>query len=88
VNGDAKPEAENIGRPKVYKGITKDQWRMVGFHIAILFHLGLALELISIISQIWSFLTTISSDLSDYDSDSGWPTLLDEFVAWKRAKLT
>jgi len=59
VNGDDKEEGQKP--PKVYKGITKDQWQMT-----------------------WNFVSTVRSDLSDYDEDGGWPTLFDELVAWKK----
>ncbi|KAF8321533.1 DUF298-domain-containing protein [Clavulina sp. PMI_390] len=57
------PDREEGQPPKMYKGVTKDQWSMT-----------------------WQLVTTVKPDLSDYDTDGGWPTLFDEFVAWKKAQ--
>ncbi|KAF9009457.1 DUF298-domain-containing protein [Cyathus striatus] len=39
-------------------------------------------------SMMLEFCQTIKPDLQDYETDGAWPTLLDDFVAWKKAKMT
>ncbi|KAF7970662.1 hypothetical protein HWV62_44985 [Athelia sp. TMB] len=38
-------------------------------------------------SMMLEFCQTVSSNLDNYEADGAWPTLLDEFVAWQKAKL-
>jgi len=33
------------------------------------------------------FVQTVKPSLEDYEADGAWPTLLDDFVTWKKAKL-
>jgi len=35
-------------------------------------------------TMMLEFCETVKPDLQDYEADSAWPTLLDEFVAWKK----
>ncbi|KIK63523.1 hypothetical protein GYMLUDRAFT_440443 [Collybiopsis luxurians FD-317 M1] len=37
-------------------------------------------------TMMLEFCRTVRPDLQDYESDGAWPTLLDDFVAWKKAK--
>jgi len=37
-------------------------------------------------SMMLEFCETVKPDLQDYEADGAWPTLLDDFVAWKKAK--
>ncbi|KIP02640.1 hypothetical protein PHLGIDRAFT_111877 [Phlebiopsis gigantea 11061_1 CR5-6] len=39
-------------------------------------------------SMVLEFCRTVSLDLHDYEVDGAWPTLLDEFVTWKKSKST
>ncbi|OCH85216.1 DUF298-domain-containing protein [Obba rivulosa] len=40
--------------------------------------------------DLWSmtleFCMTVNADLSNYDADGAWPSMLDDFVAWKKSK--
>jgi len=38
-------------------------------------------------SMMLEFCRTVKPTLQDYEADGAWPTLLDDFVAWKKAKL-
>ncbi|KAJ7349120.1 potentiating neddylation domain-containing protein [Mycena albidolilacea] len=38
-------------------------------------------------SMMLEFCRTVEPSLQDYEADGAWPTLLDDFVAWKKAKL-
>ncbi|KAJ7915515.1 potentiating neddylation domain-containing protein, partial [Mycena leptocephala] len=38
-------------------------------------------------SMMLEFCRTVKPTLHDYEADGAWPTLLDDFVAWKKAKL-
>ncbi|KLO18819.1 DUF298-domain-containing protein [Schizopora paradoxa] len=38
-------------------------------------------------SMTYEFCRTVKPNLEGYDSDGAWPTLLDDFVTWKKAKL-
>ncbi|KAH7927071.1 DUF298-domain-containing protein [Leucogyrophana mollusca] len=39
--------------------------------------------------DLWSmFCRTVDRSLKDYEADGAWPTLLDDFVAWRRGKMT
>lgn len=37
-------------------------------------------------SMTYEFCRTVKPNLDGYDSDGAWPTLLDDFVTWKKAK--
>jgi len=37
-------------------------------------------------NMMLEFCQTVSANLDDYEADGAWPTLLDEFVAWQKAK--
>ncbi|TFK72145.1 DUF298-domain-containing protein [Pluteus cervinus] len=37
-------------------------------------------------TMMLEFCTTVQPSLTDYESDGAWPTLLDDFVTWKRDK--
>ncbi|KAG5728352.1 DCN1-like protein 5 [Termitomyces sp. T112] len=37
-------------------------------------------------SMMLEFCDTVNPNLSDYESDEAWPTLLDNFVAWKKGQ--
>jgi len=37
-------------------------------------------------SMMLEFCRTVKPTLQDYEADGAWPTLLDDFVAWKKAK--
>ncbi|KAF7323234.1 Defective in cullin neddylation protein [Mycena chlorophos] len=39
-------------------------------------------------SMMLEFCTTVKPTLEDYEADGAWPTLLDDFVAWKKEKAT
>lgn len=65
MNGDDKEEDDRP--PKMYKGVTKDQWQMVSRDIRTFFTLFTQSHLNN--SQAWSFVTTVKPDLSDYDAD-------------------
>ncbi|KAJ4475783.1 DUF298-domain-containing protein [Lentinula aciculospora] len=39
-------------------------------------------------TMMLEFCETVKPDLQDYESDGAWPTLLDDFVEWKKAKVT
>jgi len=34
------------------------------------------------------FCQTVKPDLEDYEADGAWPTLLDDFVTWKKGKMS
>jgi len=38
-------------------------------------------------SMMLEFCRTVNPTLQDYEADGAWPTLLDDFVAWKKASL-
>ncbi|PIL30541.1 hypothetical protein GSI_07241 [Ganoderma sinense ZZ0214-1] len=38
-------------------------------------------------NMVLEFSRSIQPDLSTYEADGAWPTMLDDFVAWKKAKL-
>ncbi|KAJ6500578.1 Cullin binding-domain-containing protein [Mycena sanguinolenta] len=38
-------------------------------------------------SMMLEFCRTVQPSLHDYEADGAWPTLLDDFVAWKKAKV-
>ncbi|KAG6332414.1 hypothetical protein ID866_6674 [Astraeus odoratus] len=38
-------------------------------------------------SMVYEFCRTVNPDLSNYEMDGAWPTMLDDFVSWKRAKV-
>ncbi|KAJ7273091.1 DUF298-domain-containing protein [Mycena rebaudengoi] len=38
-------------------------------------------------SMMLEFCRTVNPNLQDYEADGAWPTLLDDFVAWKKSKL-
>ncbi|KAF7294705.1 Defective in cullin neddylation protein [Mycena indigotica] len=38
-------------------------------------------------SMMLEFCRTIKPSLQDYEADGAWPTLLDDFVAWKKEKM-
>jgi len=38
-------------------------------------------------SMTYEFCRTVKPNLEGYDSDGAWPTLLDDFVTWKKAKI-
>ncbi|EJF62622.1 Cullin binding-domain-containing protein [Dichomitus squalens] len=38
-------------------------------------------------NMVLEFSRTIQPDLSNYEADGAWPTLLDDFAAWKKAKV-
>ncbi|KAJ6598023.1 hypothetical protein B0H10DRAFT_735461 [Mycena sp. CBHHK59/15] len=37
-------------------------------------------------SMMLEFCSTVNPTLQDYEADGAWPTLLDDFVAWKKDK--
>ncbi|KZT52457.1 hypothetical protein CALCODRAFT_88928 [Calocera cornea HHB12733] len=37
-------------------------------------------------SMVFDFCTTVDEELEGYDEDEAWPTLIDEFVLWKKAR--
>jgi len=37
-------------------------------------------------SMVLEFCETVSPDLANFEADGAWPTMIDEFVEWKRAK--
>jgi len=37
--------------------------------------------------NFFEFCEAVSPDLSNFDENSAWPVLLDEYVAWRREKL-
>jgi len=37
-------------------------------------------------NMMLEFCQTVDTNLQGYDSDSAWPTLLDDFVIWKKSK--
>jgi len=37
-------------------------------------------------SMMLEFCQSVNPNLEDYETDGAWPTLLDDFVAWKRSK--
>ncbi|KAJ3981805.1 Cullin binding-domain-containing protein [Lentinula detonsa] len=37
-------------------------------------------------TMMFEFCETVKPDMQDYETDGAWPTLLDDFVAWKKAK--
>eukprot|EP01104_Vermistella_antarctica_P017537 TRINITY_DN6225_c0_g2_i1.p1 TRINITY_DN6225_c0_g2~~TRINITY_DN6225_c0_g2_i1.p1 ORF type:complete len:284 (+),score=69.72 TRINITY_DN6225_c0_g2_i1:346-1197(+) len=39
-------------------------------------------------SVFYEFAHTITSDMSNYDENSAWPVLLDEFVEWSKNRMT
>ncbi|KAJ3928195.1 MAG: DUF298-domain-containing protein [Lentinula lateritia] len=39
-------------------------------------------------TMMLEFCETVKVDLQDYESDGAWPTLLDDFVMWKKARST
>ncbi|PSR81922.1 hypothetical protein PHLCEN_2v6217 [Hermanssonia centrifuga] len=36
--------------------------------------------------MVFEFCQTVSPTLEDYEADGAWPTMLDDFVAWKKGK--
>ncbi|KAJ3535444.1 hypothetical protein NM688_g6977 [Phlebia brevispora] len=38
--------------------------------------------------MVLEFCRTISPTLQDYDTDGAWPTMLDDFVTWKRSQVS
>ncbi|KAH7889985.1 Cullin binding-domain-containing protein [Phlebopus sp. FC_14] len=38
-------------------------------------------------SMVLEFCRTINSTLDNYEADGAWPTMLDDFVSWKRSKM-
>ncbi|KAF8831793.1 hypothetical protein HHX47_DHR1000903 [Lentinula edodes] len=44
-------------------------------------------EVLEFIAML-EFCETVKVDLQDYESDGAWPTLLDDFVMWKKARST
>ncbi|KAJ7460969.1 hypothetical protein B0H11DRAFT_158919 [Mycena galericulata] len=39
------------------------------------------------LTQMLEFCRTVNPTLQDYEADGAWPTLLDDFVAWKKESL-
>ncbi|KAL4065273.1 DUF298-domain-containing protein [Scleroderma citrinum] len=39
-------------------------------------------------SMVYEFCRTIHPNLDNYETDGAWPTMLDDFVAWKRGKVS
>ncbi|KAH7910629.1 DUF298-domain-containing protein [Hygrophoropsis aurantiaca] len=39
-------------------------------------------------SMMLEFCRTVDPSLKDYEADGAWPTLLDDFVAWKKSQTT
>ncbi|KAH9948111.1 DUF298-domain-containing protein [Amylocystis lapponica] len=39
-------------------------------------------------NMMLEFCRSVKPDLSDYEADGAWPTLLDDFVLWKNSKAT
>ncbi|KIK10997.1 hypothetical protein PISMIDRAFT_690660 [Pisolithus microcarpus 441] len=37
-------------------------------------------------NMVYEFCRTIHPNLDNYEDDAAWPTLLDDFVSWKRGK--
>ena len=37
-------------------------------------------------AMMLEFCETVNPNLSDYERDGAWPTLLDDFVSWKKSK--
>jgi len=37
--------------------------------------------------MVLEFCQTVSPTLDDFEADGAWPTILDEFVAWKRSTV-
>jgi len=38
-------------------------------------------------NMMWDFCQTVKPTLENYEADGAWPTLLDEFVVWKKSKM-
>ncbi|KAG9318187.1 Cullin binding-domain-containing protein [Chiua virens] len=39
-------------------------------------------------NMVYEFCRTVDDGLSNYEADGAWPTMLDDFVTWKRARMT
>jgi len=39
-------------------------------------------------NMMLEFCKTVQPTLNDYEADGAWPTLLDDFVSWKKSKMS